>query len=317
MGRAISLMFLLMVFACAPGIARARAISVIAEGGAAGAREVESGIKGALADAGPARLKRFQLDFQNVGQGGTVAATVRAVVARKPDVIIAVGLAVFRAAAAAGPSIPLVYVVTGDSAIAALADIPGASGPNVIGVTDALDTQKRMALIKSLLPDAQRVGLIYDPVRPASDALVKRLRAALGAEDMTLVDVAVTRGADVGAAARSLIDRVDVIYTDDDDVVESGYDALVATCDTMKIPLVASTIADVKRGAAATLGIDFLALGRQAGALASRIGRGARPADVTLSSPSAPAVYVNLDAIARQGMTLPDEILETARAVTP
>ncbi len=56
---------------------------------------------------------------------------------------------------------------------------------------------------------------------------------------------------DVGSAARSLIGKVDVIYTSTDDNVVSAYEALVKVGQDAKIPLVASDTDSVKRGAMA------------------------------------------------------------------
>src|SRR3546814_14864748 len=72
---------------------------------------------------------------------------------------------------------------------------------------------------------------------------------------MTLVEAAASRTVDVGAAARSLVGKVDVIYTNTDNNVVSAYESLVKVGNDMKIPLVAADTDSVKRGAIAALGM--------------------------------------------------------------
>lgn len=303
------------MLAVAAGVAQARTVDVISSAGFPEQAAVGKGVRDALAAAGLTRLKRFTLDFTVFPGDGAAATAAQEAVARKPDVIIAVGMAAAKAAIAATSTIPVVYAVTGDPVAAELVDTPDATGTNVTGAADAMDAQTRATLIRQIIPGARRVGMVYDPGQADSAALAKRLRTALPSDDMTLVDAVATRAADVGAAARSLVDKVDAIYTDSDAVVNEAYGTLVQLCDAMKIPLIASTTADVKRGATAALGINYHGLGVQAGKLAARIIKGAKPGDIPSASVPAPAVYVNLDAAARQGVALPDGILESAHVV--
>jgi putative ABC transport system substrate-binding protein len=295
--------------------AQARTVDVVSVEGFPAVAAVEQGITDALANAGLTRLKHFSLNFRMLPEGEADARMMEEEAARKPDVIVAVGIAAARAARAATSGIPIVYVIAGDPAAAGLAAPPDGPGTNVTGVSDAMGAQKRVELIRQIIPGARRVGMVYDPHHEDSAARVDLLRKMLPGDDMTLVSAVAARKADVGAAARSLVDKADVIYTDDDPVVASMYGTLVSLCDMMKIPLIASNIEDVRRGAVAAVGIDYHGLGWQAGKMAARIVRGARVASIAPGSVNAPAVYVNLGAAARQGVTLPDEILKSVHVV--
>ncbi|HEU0229452.1 MAG TPA: ABC transporter substrate-binding protein [Burkholderiaceae bacterium] len=305
----------IVALAVATGAARARTVDVVSGDGFPGQAAVEQGIKDALANSGLTRLKHFNLNFRTLADGDAATQGVRDVAARKPDVIVAVGLAAARAAKAATATIPIVYVIVGDPVAAGLVDTQDASATNLTGVVDATDAQTRVTLIKQLIPGARRVGMVYDPRHEDSAALVKHLRGMLPGDDMTLVDAVATRQADVGAAARSLVDKVDAIYTDNDAIVESTYGMLVGLCDMMKIPLIASNVSDVKRGAVAAVGIDYHGLGMHAGKIAARILRGARPGNIPTVAVATPAIYVNLSAAAKQGVKLPDTVLASARVV--
>ncbi|MCH3791865.1 ABC transporter substrate-binding protein, partial [Campylobacter jejuni] len=70
---------------------------------------------------------------------------------------------------------------------------------------------------------------------------------------MSLVEAAAPRSVDVASAARSLIGKVDVIYTNTDNNVVSAYESLVKVGNDAKIPLIASDTDSVKRGGIAAL----------------------------------------------------------------
>ncbi len=110
--------------------------------------------------------------------------------------------------------------------------------------------------------------------------VVKELQKLLPEAGMTLVEAAAPRSVDVGSAARSLVGKVDVIYTNTDNNVVSAYEALVKVGQEAKIPLVASDTDSVKRGAIAALGINYRDLGEQTGRMVVRILKGEKPGDI-------------------------------------
>ncbi len=82
---------------------------------------------------------------------------------------------------------------------------------------------------------------------------------------MTLVEAAAPRSVDVAPAAKSLIGKIDVMYTTTDNMVVSVFESLAKVCNDAKIPLIASDTGSVKRGAVAALGVNFYDMGRQTG----------------------------------------------------
>src|SRR5690606_22620553 len=109
--------------------------------------------------------------------------------------------------------------------------------------------EKQIDLIKKVVPDAKRVGMVYNPGEANSVVVVEAMRKLLPAQGMSLVEASAARTVDVGAAARSLVGKVDVIYTSTDNNVVSAYESLVKVGNDAKIPLIASDTDSVKRGA--------------------------------------------------------------------
>jgi len=66
-----------------------------------------------------------------------------------------------------------------------------------------------------------------------------------------------------------------------------------------------SEIEQVKRGCVATVGIDYLALGRQTGLIASRILKGEKADKIPFEVLKDFALYYNSESLQRLGMALP------------
>jgi hypothetical protein len=109
----------------------------------------------------------------------------------------------------------------------------------------------------------------------------------------TLVTAAAPRSVDVSSAARSLVGKVDVIYTNTDNNVVSAYESLVKVGQDAKIPLVASDTDSVKRGAVAAYGINYRDLGEQTGRMVVRILKGESPATSSPKSRTKMELFVN------------------------
>lgn len=118
---------------------------------------------------------------------------------------------------------------------------------------------------------------------------------------------------DVGSAARNLVGKVDVIYTNTDSNVVSAYESLVKVGQEAKIPLIASDTDSVKRGAIAALGINYRDLGEQTGRMV-RILKGEKPGDIKPET-SMLELFVNPGAAEKQGVKLPQALVDKAAQV--
>ena len=277
---------------------------------------VKDGVHEALASAGYTEAKGLKWQFQTAQGNTAIAAQIaRKFVGDKPDVIVAIATPSAQAVVAATKSIPVVYSAVTDPVAAQL--VPGmeASGTNVTGVSDALSLEKQIDLIKKVVPEAKKVGMVYNPGEANSVVVVKQLQTLLPKLGMTLVEAAAPRSVDVSSAARSLIGKVDVIYTSTDNNVVSAYEALVKVGQDAKIPLVASDTDSVKRGAIAAFGINYRDLGEQTGRMVARILKGEKPGDIKPEISTKMELFVNPGAAEKQGVKLSDALVKSAAQV--
>ncbi|MDR0245926.1 MAG: ABC transporter substrate-binding protein [Burkholderia sp.] len=259
---------------------------------------------------------KLKWEYQSAqGNTGTAAQIARKFVGDKPDVIVAIATPAAQSVVAATKSVPVVYSGVTDPVAAQLVKGWGPSGANVTGVSDKLPLDRQVALIKRVVPNAKTVGMVYNPGEANSVVVVKELKEILAKQGMTLKEAAAPRTVDIGPAAKSLIGKVDVIYTNTDNNVVSAYEALVKVANEAKIPLVAGDTDSVKRGGIAALGINYGDLGRQTGKVVARILKGEKPGAIASETSSNLELFVNTGAAAKQGVTLAPDLVKEAKTV--
>ena len=300
----------------APTLALAQSVAVTSIVEHPALDSIRDGVKQALAKAGYTEAKGLHWQFQSAQGNTAIAAQIaRKFIGDSPDVIVAIATPSAQAVVAATKTIPVVYAAVTDPVAAQLVPSMQASATNVTGVSDALSLEKQVDLIKKVVPGAKRVGIVYNPGEANSVVVVKRLRELLPERGMSLVEATAPRSVDVGAAARSLVGKVDVIYTNTDNNVVSAYEALVKVGNDAQIPLVASDTDSVKRGAIAALGVNYHDLGVQAGDMVVRILKGAKPGEMPSEVGSKLELFVNPAAARKQGVELPAELVKSAAQV--
>ena len=217
--------------------------------------------------------------------------------------------------ALAGSGIPIVFAAVTDPVAAKLVKGWEASGTNVTGVSDLSPLDKHLALIKRVVPNAKRVGVIYSPGEANSVSIVDALKKAMPAAGLMLVEGAAARTVDVASAAQSLVGKVDVIYAPTDNNVMSAFEGIVKVAQQARIPVVAADTDAVKRGAVAALGLNYYDIGHQTGKIVVRILQGQAPGTIASQTSENFELHVNPGAAQKQGVTLSDELVKSAQVV--
>jgi len=275
---------------------------------------IRDGIKAELKTEGFDADKNLKWKYQSAqGNPATAAQIARQFIGDKPDAIVAIATPSAQAVVAATKTIPVVYSGVTDPVAAQLVKSWEPTGTNVTGVSDKLPLDKQIALIKRVVPNAKRVGMVYNPGEANSVVVVEELKKLLPAAGLTLVTSAAPRTVDIAPAAKNLIGKVDVIYTNTDNNVVSAYESLVKVANEAKIPLVAGDTDSVKRGAIAALGINYYKLGQQTGKVVARILKGEKPGAIASAGSTDLELFVNPGAAAKQGATLSADLLKDAK----
>lgn len=277
---------------------------------------VRDGVRDELKAAGLEAGKGLKYQFQSAqGNTGTAAQIARKYAGDRPDVIVAIATPAAQAAVSATKDIPVVFSAVTDPVAAKLVRSWNASGTNVTGLSDMSPLDKHLALIRKIAPKATRVGVVYGPGEANSVSIVDALKKHMPAAGLTLVEAPAARTVDVASAAQSLVGKVDVIYAPTDNNVMSAFESIVRVAQQAKIPVVAADTDAVKRGAVAGIGLNYYDLGRQTGKIVARILNGEAPGKIAPQTSNTVELVVNPDAARQQGVTLPDDLVKSAKVV--
>lgn len=268
-----------------------------------------AGFKEAFSEAGV----EVEFDEQNAnGEQGTALTIAQQFASDDLALALAVATPAAQAMAQNITDVPLLFTAVTDPVSAELVDSMEEPGANVTGTSDAAPIEKQLELLKEIVPDAERIGIVYASGEVNSQVQVDQAREAAGPLGLEIETQTVTTVNEIQQAVEALGD-VDAIYVPTDNMVVSGIASLVQVAEGKQIPVIAAESGTVEGGAVATLGIDYTELGRQTGEMALRILRdGEDPATMPVETATEFTYVVNEDAAERQGVTIPEDILAEA-----
>ena len=227
---------------------------------------------------------------------GTAGQISDSFVSDKVDLICAIATPSAQSAynAAMDARIPVIYTAVTDPVAAELASEDGTPAGEVTGTSDKLPVEEQIKMIREMLPDAKNIGILYTTSEANSVSTIKEYKELAENYDFEIVDSGINTVADVEMAAKDLASKVDCISNLTDNTVVSALQTVIAAADEKNIPVFGSEIEQVKSGCLASMGIDYIALGKQTGEMAAKILKGESKAEeMPYEVCSGASLYVN------------------------
>jgi putative ABC transport system substrate-binding protein len=150
------------------------------------------------------------------------------------------------------------------------------------------DFDAALAFVKALLPGLKRLGVPFNPGEDNDTSNMELMRAAADRHGIQLVTVPVDSAGELPQRIQSLHGRVDAIFLIQSNVLQTSIPAIAAVTNRLAIPTINSIGASVQQHQTlAAYAISHEKNGVEAGKLAAKILRGARPADLPPYRPTA------------------------------
>jgi putative ABC transport system substrate-binding protein len=277
---------------------------------------VRDGIMKGLADLGYVEGTDVIYKYETAqGNPATAAQIARKVVGEAPDAIVALSTPSAQAVAAATKDIPVVFSAVTDPLAAGLVASADAPGGNVTGVSDMAPIGDHIAMIKEITPKVTRLGVLYNPGEANSVSSLAEVRREANKVGIIVVDGPARWSADVQAATRALVGKVDAIYVPTDNTIVSALEAAVEVAIEAKLPLYAADTNNVARGALAAVGFDYFEVGIQTAVLVDKVLKGENPGSIPVVFASGSDLQVNKATAATIGVALPQAVLDRAGKV--
>lgn len=263
--------------------------------------------------------KNLTVEYVNAqADPGTAGLTASNFVSKKVDLICAIATPSAMTAynATMSTDIPVIYTAVSDPLEAGLAREDGSPVGNVTGTADTLAVEEQLKMIRELLPDASRIGIIYTTSEANSISTIERYKEHADAYGFEIVDTGVTALSEVALAAADIVNKVDCITNLTDNTVVSALQTVLKEADAKQIPVFGSEVEQVKAGCVASMGLEYFELGKQTGRMAAKVLKGeAKASEMNYEIISKPSLYVNTQAAENIGMSLSEEFKAGASQV--
>jgi putative tryptophan/tyrosine transport system substrate-binding protein len=272
---------------------------------------VRQGLLDELSQKGYQEGKNLTVNFENAqGNAATASQIARKFVGLKPDVIVAITTPSAQAMVktVGKDSIPIVFSAVTDPIAAGLVSSLTNHKGKVTGVMDAPPIKDQMEFIKTVLPTAKTIGVLYNPGDSGSVSSLETIRKEAKAQEFALVEATPFKSSEIQSAVLQLVGKVDAIYVPLDNMIVSAMPSVASLALKHNLPLFTADSGSVEAGAFACLGYSYVQTGRKTGEIVAEIFIGKDPSEIAVASPGAIDIFINKHALEKLKIVLPESV---------
>lgn len=269
-----------------------------------------------LKEEGIEEGKNLTIEYKNAAADmGTASQIANGFASDKVDLICGIATPSAQSAynAAMDAGIPVIFTAVTDPIAAELADNSGKPVGEVTGTSDKLPVEEQLKMIRKILPDAKKIGIIYTTSEANSVSAIEEYKEKVGNYGFELVEKGITNISEIALATDDLLTKVDCISNLTDNTVVSGLATILDKANAAKIPVFGSEIEQVKIGCLAAEGLDYIELGKQTGRMAAKVLKGEKKAsEISFETITEAGLYLNTKVAQNLGITLADDLVSGA-----
>ena len=249
-------------------------------------------------------------DEQNAqGEHNMCATIVNQFVSDNVDLILANATDPLTTAATATADIPIIGTSVTDYATALqIEDWTGATGLNVSGISDLAPIDEQAAMLKELLPEVKKVGILYCSAEPNSKYQADLFKEALQKDNIECKEYTAADSNEIQSVVTSAVSEVEAIYIPTDNTMASNTEIVKNVCVPAKIPVIAGEQGICTGCGIATLSISYYDIGYKAGEMAYDVlANGAEISTMDIESAPEVTKMYNKEICDTLGITVPDD----------
>jgi ABC-type uncharacterized transport system substrate-binding protein len=283
-----------------------------------GAEHLVRAFRQGLNDTGFIEGQNVLIEYRSAeGYPNRLAPLASELVNRQVSVIFCDNIAAL-AAKAATKSIPIVFAGGGDAVQEGLVASLNRPGGNVTGVnffTGAIGT-KRLDLLRQIVPNATKIGVLVQPSTPQTEAERKELEATaqgigqpllvLGVSDAQEIEGAISRLVEWGAGA---------LLVGSGPFLGSNRQTIIDEVSRLALPASYTARQAAEDGGLISYGTSLTDALHQAGNYVGRVLKGEKPADLPVMRSTKFELVLNLKTAKALGLQIPPNVLALADEV--
>ena len=246
-----------------------------------------------LEEQGYADGKNIRIDYQNVQGEQSNLQTIAEKLLSNNDLVLGIATPAAQALANLSTKTPILFTAVTDPVSAKLVASMEHVGGLATGTSDRSPVKKQVELLKKVLPNLKKVGIMYTTNERNSEVQVEEAEAVFKAAGIETITKGISSTNDVQDTTRSLMSQAEVLFIPADNTIVSAINLVTDLSKEMKVPVVGGAVDVVDDGVLFTYGADFEALGRQTAKLAIRIMNGEKVGDIPAEQPEVLNVVVN------------------------
>ena len=162
-------------------------------------------------------------------------------------------------------NIPVIFNAVSDPVAAKLAVSETEAMDGITGISDALPVEDQLKLIRAVLPEAKKIGILYTTSEANSVSTLETYKKLAPQYGFEIVESGVGQKSEIPQAADIILSKVDCVSNMTDNAVVASLSVLLEKANAAKIPVFGSEEEQVKNGCIASAGLDYFNLGIQAG----------------------------------------------------
>ncbi len=262
---------------------------------------------------------KYELDAQSAkNDDSTNTQIAQQFAAKRVDLVCGIATpsaqACYNACYDAG--IPVIFNAVSDPVAANLAESETQAMDGITGVSDKLPVEAQLELIREMLPEAQKIGILYTTSEANSVSTIADYKEKAGDYGFEIVERGITNAADIPQAIDLLLTEVDCVTNMTDNTVVNNLPVLIEKATAAGIPVFGSEEEQVGNGCVASAGIDYIELGKKAGVIAARVLNGEDISTIPYETMTESKITINPDAAAAVGIEIPQSITDRAEVKT-
>lgn len=280
--------------------------------------EICRGIQLGLKEEGYEEGKNIQIILQNgqADQSKLMTMSQQLVHEKKADLLIGIATPAAQSLANTTKDIPIILGAITDPLSANLVKDNEYPGGNITGVSDKSPVKAQFNLVTELLPQAEKVGILYSSAESNSKFQVSEAKKAAEEQGFLAKTYVVSSSNEIAQTVQVMASEVDVIYIPTDNTIANAMQTVVNEANRKNIPVIPSVDTMVEQGGLATIGINQFEIGVQTGKMAADILSGkSKTQNTPIYTFDRGETIINQKQAEKLGIEIPAEILSQAKIV--
>ena len=157
-------------------------------------------------------------------------------------------------------------------------------------------------LIANFQPDYKKIGFLYTSSETNSVSTITAAKKYCDDNNIAYEESSISNVSELQTAVESLISKgVDALYTGNDNTIASAMATYTDAAYAKKVPIYCGADSMVADGGFATVGVNYVQLGKQVADMVEKIANGEKVSDIPYETISDYAKYVNMQAVKQFG----------------